>query len=88
MLFEQPPTALRTAADADIALAPSQPLLTSAVHAQTLPPVLLTSDPADGASWAGQPVKLTFDQPLPEDVAGSFGIERRSPAASPSTARS
>ena len=61
---------------ADIDPAPASPqLLTAAVHAQTLPPALLASDPPEGASWAGQPVQLNFDQTLPEDVADRFGIE-------------
>ncbi len=32
--------------------------------AESLPPVLIASDPADGATWDGGPVTLTFDQPL------------------------
>ena len=32
--------------------------------AEALPPVLVSSDPADGATWDGGPVTLVFDQPL------------------------
>ncbi len=80
MVFEQQPQVLRAAGDVDFAFAPASPqLLTATVHAQELPPVLLTSDPADGASWAGQPVQLIFDRTLPNEFADQFAI---SPALS------
>ncbi|RME51524.1 MAG: hypothetical protein D6790_19855, partial [Caldilineae bacterium] len=38
---------------------------------EPLPPVLVRSEPADGAAWLGGPVTFAFDQPLePASVAG------------------
>jgi len=51
------------------------PLLAAQVQAQPLPPILLNTEPEEGASWSGQPVVMTFDQPLPESFAGAFTIE-------------
>ena len=39
------------------------------------PPVLLESSPADGAVWNGDPVTLTFDQPLAADSVDFATIE-------------
>lgn len=39
------------------------------------PPLLVESAPADGASWNGEPVTLTFDQPLAADSADFATIE-------------
>ncbi|MEZ4659745.1 MAG: Ig-like domain-containing protein [Caldilineaceae bacterium] len=46
------------------------PHLAAAPRRQTAaPPGLLASSPTDGAVWNGEPVTLTFDQPLAADSA-------------------
>lgn len=39
-----------------------------------LPPVLLSTAPAAGATWFGEPVVLTFDQPLAASSAEEFSV--------------
>ena len=40
----------------------------------TLPPVLLSTAPVDGATWDGGPVTFTFDQPLAADNAAAITV--------------
>ncbi|RIK42408.1 MAG: hypothetical protein DCC55_08905, partial [Chloroflexi bacterium] len=52
------------------------PPMVAAPGAQTAsPPVLLASEPADGASWAGEPVLFTFDQPLNVPPGGAVTVD-------------
>jgi hypothetical protein len=45
-------------------------------HGQTAaPPVLLESNPADGAAWNGEPLRLTFDQPMAPQSADHLRVQ-------------
>ncbi len=60
---------------ADLRLAPAPQLRSNAQPAEAMPPVLVATEPQDGAAWAGEPVTLAFDRPLPADFAGQLTIE-------------
>ncbi|MFN8487418.1 MAG: Ig-like domain-containing protein [Caldilineaceae bacterium] len=43
--------------------------------AGNLPPVLVSSTPANGATWQGGPVTFTFDQPLSDESTQGLSLE-------------
>ncbi len=60
---------------ADLSLAPAPQVRPNVQTAESVPPVLVSAQPQDGASWAGEPVTLTFDRPLPADFAGRLSVQ-------------
>jgi len=44
------------------------------VPTDTLPPVLVTTTPAEGESWSGGAITFTFDQPLDPGSIVAFGV--------------
>lgn len=57
-------TILLSSFPASVLAVPPSANAPAAMAQQGTPPVLLSTAPASGATWAGEPVTLTFDQPL------------------------
>ncbi|MEZ4868402.1 MAG: Ig-like domain-containing protein [Caldilineaceae bacterium] len=70
-LLAAPLSAAQAAPVADLAMAPA-PVVAAQ---ETLPPVLLSTTPGDGASWDGGAVTFTFDQPLDPASTVAFAID-------------